>query len=188
MGDFNYPAIDWSTLTASGSAEQFLEAIKDSFLYQHASDPTHYRTGNTPSILDLIFTNEEHMVSNLTIGAPVGNSDHATLTFNYHMYHCATDSASVGRPSDRYVYKKGDYNLLSCTMIEDDWDNILENCSLDNMWCLIKNRINDSMDIAITKRVPHLEQDHCGWMQILATRSAWSEGSTGSGKGTSVQG
>ncbi len=74
MGDFNYPAIDWSTLTASGSgsAEKFLEAVNDSFLHQHVSAPTRYRIGNTPHTLDLIFTNEEHMVSNLEIGAPVG--------------------------------------------------------------------------------------------------------------------
>ncbi len=83
MGDFNYPAIDWSTITASRSAEKFLEAVNDSFLYQHVSVLTHYKIGNTPNILDLIFTNEEHMVSDLAIGGPVGNSDHATLPFNY---------------------------------------------------------------------------------------------------------
>ncbi len=99
---------------------------------------------------------------------------------------CTSDSAPVGRPSDRYIYDRGAYNLL-CTMLEGDWDNILERCSL-NMWHLIKNRIKDSMDIAIPKRMPHStsSKPRPMWMQqILLIKS---EGSIGPGIGTVEQG
>ncbi len=55
---------------------------------------------------------------------------------------------------DRYTYDRGDYSL-PCILLESDWDNILEDCSLDDMWCLIQNRIKDAMDIAIPKSVSH---------------------------------
>ncbi len=58
---------------------------------------------------------------------------------------------------DHYIYDREDYNLL-CTWLEHveaDRDGILEECSLDDMWCLIQGRIKDSMDIAIAKRLSH---------------------------------
>lgn len=51
MGDFNFPGIDWQTLSApSQSSDLFCEFVYDNGLTQHISDPTH-RTGN---ILDLL--------------------------------------------------------------------------------------------------------------------------------------
>ena len=54
-----------STENETHTSELFLECLRDSFLYQHVKEPTRYRSQNVPSILDLIFTNEESMVSNL---------------------------------------------------------------------------------------------------------------------------
>jgi len=36
-----------------------------------------------PSLLDLIFTNEEGMIDIIEHNAPLGNSDHETLEFNF---------------------------------------------------------------------------------------------------------
>ena len=35
------------------------------FLYQHVTQPTRYRIGETPNLLDLIITNEEGLISSL---------------------------------------------------------------------------------------------------------------------------
>ena len=43
-GDFNYPSVYWSSLSCSTSYSQmFLDAIHDSYLSQHVTEPTHYR-------------------------------------------------------------------------------------------------------------------------------------------------
>ena len=47
---------------------------------------TRLRQGQNPSLLDLIFTNEENMVNNLNIFNPIGRSDHCVLTFNLVSY------------------------------------------------------------------------------------------------------
>ena len=64
-GDFNYPEIDWKNEyvnDASNTISPFVDAIQDSHLHQHIFKPTRYRVGNEPSLLDLIFTNEEGMM------------------------------------------------------------------------------------------------------------------------------
>jgi len=58
MGDFNYPEIDWSSLTASGGdstpAATFLNTCEDTFLIQHVQNPTRSRGNQHPPLLDLV--------------------------------------------------------------------------------------------------------------------------------------
>ena len=78
-GDFNYRAIYWSNFSGTGDncrIEPFLDTIDDLFLFQHINEPTRYREEETPSLLDLVFTNEQDMISNLVYLPPLGNSDH----------------------------------------------------------------------------------------------------------------
>ena len=65
-----------STNTTSNSREnQFLESIEDLFLTRHVRQPTRYREGKNPSLLDLILTNEEDMIESLTYNQGLGKSD-----------------------------------------------------------------------------------------------------------------
>ena len=69
LGDFNVKGIDWNNISSpeneTHTSTQFLECLRDSFLYQHVKEPTRHMSQNVPSILDLILTNDESMVSNL---------------------------------------------------------------------------------------------------------------------------
>ena len=78
-GDFNYKTISWSNFSGTSNdyhIEPFLDTVDDLFLFQHISEPTRYRQEETPSLLDLIFTNEQDMIKNLAYLPPLGNSDH----------------------------------------------------------------------------------------------------------------
>ena len=89
MGDFNYPNIDWSTWSTSNSdvnSNVFLSALQDNFLFQHVNSPTRYSEHTTPSILDLVITNEESMISSVAVSEPLGKSDHVVLNFEYICY------------------------------------------------------------------------------------------------------
>ena len=85
VGDFNYNHIDWDTFTVNDvdpdtqCLDNFLLTISECALYQHIIESTH-RTNQTPSILDLVFTNEERMVTNLVYLPRLGNSDHACVS------------------------------------------------------------------------------------------------------------
>ena len=68
----------------------------DSFLIQNIKHPTRFRGENNPSILDLIFTNEGGMIDNIEHCAPLGNSDHEVLEFNF-LYKNVNDVNSYDR-------------------------------------------------------------------------------------------
>ena len=50
---------------------------------QHVCEPTRYRTGQRPSLPDLVLTNVSHLVDNIHMCGPLGKSDHMVLDFEY---------------------------------------------------------------------------------------------------------
>ena len=62
MGDFNHREIDWTTWTTTiknenDPANLFIEAVRDSFMFQHVDQLTRIRGNQEPSLIDLILTN-----------------------------------------------------------------------------------------------------------------------------------
>ena len=110
-GDFNHPSLNWrdSTSPTDGNhpASLFMEAVRDSFLVQHVTEPTHYRGDNTPNTLDLIFTNESGMLDSLKYLAPIGKSHHSSLKMDFCCYTKASNTSK-----DRHIYDKGDYDRM----------------------------------------------------------------------------
>ena len=60
----------------------FITTIQECFLHQHVTEPTRFRFGKEPSLLDLILCNEKGMVYNLAYHPGLGDSDHVTLTID----------------------------------------------------------------------------------------------------------
>jgi len=78
-GVTNNNNIDWENicLTSNNSTVQsFLDTVQDLFMFQHILKPTRYRGEETPNLLDLVFTDDENMIENLTYLPGLGNSDH----------------------------------------------------------------------------------------------------------------
>ena len=91
MGDFNYKGIIWENWSTSGLSETskeflFIEALRDSYLYQHITQQTRIRQGQEPSILDLIITNEEGVVEGMKYLNPLEKSNHIILCFDFRCY------------------------------------------------------------------------------------------------------
>ena len=64
-GDFTMREVNWSNMQVyprNCYIEFFFEKIHDLFLFQHVIEPTHFRMGTTPSLLDLVFSSEPYMV------------------------------------------------------------------------------------------------------------------------------
>ena len=82
LGDFNTPDINWDTLTGSSSQSNlFCDLVFHLNLLQLVDKPTHIQ-GNT---LDLIFTNKEDLIDNVTVQPQEAfcvSSDHFMVSFN----------------------------------------------------------------------------------------------------------
>ena len=63
----------------STNDNDFIEAVRDSYLIQHVMQPTGGRGTNEPSALDLKFTAGEQDIENMEVQAPLGKSDHAVI-------------------------------------------------------------------------------------------------------------
>ena len=123
VGDFNFGDIDWETGRSSATethmSHQFIEAVQDSFLHQHVQSPTRYRLGQVPHILDLVLTNEEGMVSNLTSHPGLGNSDHVVIKFTMRTYTVRHQYQNA-----RLAINKGDYAQMARLIAEVPWGEV----------------------------------------------------------------
>ena len=89
-GDFNLREINWDTEMSNVNENhldtEFLEGVKNNFLFQHVKQATRMRDKQQDSILDLILTNEENMIDNMKYLPPLGKSDHVTIQFSLITY------------------------------------------------------------------------------------------------------
>ncbi|MES9881396.1 MAG: reverse transcriptase domain-containing protein [Sedimenticola sp.] len=139
MGDFNFKEINWENyMTTVGElhmATQFLECIKDCFLFQHVQQPTRLRAGNIPSILDLVLTNEEDMLENIDYLPGLGLSDHLVLQC---VFNCYIDTNS--NISSRLNFHKGNYGAIDNELSQLQWGELMGGMSLSDSWdCLTEN-------------------------------------------------
>ena len=130
FGDFNYGDIDWENCTCTKSnindpSFKFIECIRDCFFHQHVKEATRQRGSNEPSTLDLLFTNDENMVTNLEYLSPLGRSDHTILKFTLTCY------AEEEAPKIRVSYDRGNYTKFNEIMQNIDWEEKFSSCPDD---------------------------------------------------------
>ena len=79
-GDFNYRDINWVSWTTpyieDSNEAKFVETMRDFYLHQHIDEPTRRRGNDESSLIDLVFTDEDMQVSDVTYHSPLGSSDH----------------------------------------------------------------------------------------------------------------
>ena len=154
LGDFNYPELEWSSGGSVGSYSQsttsFIDAVNDSFLYQHVEFPTRHRPNQTPNILDLIFTNEESIVEQVTERAPLGKSDHVVINIKLRCYIEVADIVST-----RHQYEKVDFDKMNKSLT-CDWDTLFRNRSTEERWHIFLEKMKQATEqhVPVKKHTP----------------------------------
>ena len=152
VGDFNYKEIDWENNNTNVGPEclasKFLESGRDTYLYQHVKQATRYRGDNQPSLLDLILTNEEEMIDNVVHNAPLGNSDHEILEFNFKLGR--NENTRSNQQSLRFF--KGNYDEINRLLANTDWDLELAQGDIDELWNKGNNKITELRTILQRER------------------------------------
>jgi len=101
--------------------EPFLDTVDDLFLFQHVCNPTRFRQHVSPSLSDLVFTNEKDMVANLSHLLPLGNSDHICLQFDALCYSEYNVSDNL-----RYSIGAANVDMMKEALGNIDWESILD--------------------------------------------------------------
>ena len=152
LGDFNLPDIDWSEGTCNKSIESiaslFLECTLDG-MTQFVKYPTHHRTTQTPTLIDLILSNESNMVLNMKYFPPLGMSHHSVLTFNLDLL-CPKPDLS---PITKLQVDKGDYCSMRAFISAVDWDLLLlSGDDVDTWWSKIMSVVLKAIDMYVPKK------------------------------------
>ena len=190
VGDFNFPSIDWklwsnSLVSEEAISNKFLDSMRDGFWIQNVFEPTRGRKGDTPAVLDLVFSNEKGIISDLEIKSPVGKSDHSLLTYTVNSFH------KTGKSVKKIIfYDKGDYSKMK-ECLKLDWITMMDGLTLEEMWELFKNKLKDAEEECIphrtitstsNQRMQHtmkldanslkrVKKKHKLWKKFVATKS-----------------
>ena len=154
MGDFNYKQINWELINIQSDENSneyaFTQCINDLYLFQHVKKPTRYRIGNTPSLLDLILTNEEEMIENLQYNPGLGKSDHLILQFDYI---CSVKENK--EIHNKYNFNKANYILIREKISEIQWKQG-EEVGVQRSWEDFKENLTNIKEthLPISKMIP----------------------------------
>ena len=154
MGDFNLKDINWEDSSCGRNenyvSEKFLEITQDLFLHQHISSTTRHREGNTPSRVDLIFTNEENMVNNVRYLPPLwsntAESDHLLIEFDFLCYAEEKEDMEPG-----YNYKAANFSELKEMIDSHNWEELAKDKKVEDFYKIFKNIYNTAVEKCIPK-------------------------------------
>ena len=145
MGDFNLKDINWEDQSCPGNDlndfnHKFIKCVQDCFLFQHITEPTRKRGQDTPSVLDLVFSNEENMIKDVEYLAPLGRSDHSIIKFSIP---CKLE---ITIPKIKIQYEKGNYKGLNEKLNTIEWDKEFEKYPSDvnRQWEFFKNKFTEA--------------------------------------------
>ena len=149
VGDFNFPYIDWDSLSARGlDGAEFVRSIQEGFLKQYVDSPT--REG---AILDLVLGNEPGQVVDVSVGEQFGNSDHNSVSFKVLM-----DKDKCSPQVKVLKWRKANYNNIRQELKNVDWGQMFEGKSTYSMWEAFKCKLIGIQD----QHIPVRMQDKYG--------------------------
>ena len=102
-------------------------------------EPTRYRPGETPNILDLVFTNEQTMINEVQYLPGLGCSDHVCLSFKFMCY--GVQAPGKNRP--KYNLHHADFETMCEMLSYVDWHGILTPPSIHEAWEFFTVHFND---------------------------------------------
>ena len=180
LGDFNFREIDWTSQTKSTSENhittRFLEAVRDSFLIQHVCESTRFRATDVPSLIDLVFTNEEGMIDCVDHNPPLGNSDHEVLCFKLEL-----GSDDKEEYLDKICYFKGDYDAFNAFLSQVDWRADMLHRNVEDEWGRFADILSNTIQENIPVRKPQSRKLNTPWMNqptlesIPTKRKLWKK-------------
>ena len=116
-GDFIHKNVQWKdggvAEMPNVADEDFINCILDCYFHQHIDFPTRKRSNQMENVFDLVFTNSNDTIVNISSTARMGHSDHVSLLFQ----------VEITRPAIKH-------NLLSLYN-KCNYGNIRSDLSLD---------------------------------------------------------
>lgn len=149
LGDFNQPNIDWVNCSVPNNAkcQALFNFSIDSGFQQLVSTET--RKNN---ILDLVFTNDPLLISELDVDEPFGSSDHFSIHFFIYINSAALDVLCCSNV-EKLLWKKANWSEMADFYSCINWDDLFSvTRDANDCWdCFIKV-IRSGIDKCVPKQ------------------------------------
>ena len=153
VGDFNLPAIDWSSevpFTNSVVEGKFLDLFTSLGLFQWVTRSTFLRSDN---ILDLVFTSESDRISDLSLFDPFPGCDHFPIKFDY-LFCSSANSVTNTSSVSVFNFFKGNYNNINSHLNDIDWDVKFSGLCIEDAYTRFISILNDTFSKFIPFKQP----------------------------------
>jgi len=139
MGDFNYH-IDWEESEGERTQDKkFLDLVNDAFLQQQVTEIT--REGSK-YILDLVLTNEENMVENITVGENFNKSDHKIIRWTMAL----GNQIDKEEKQKRYKFFGADYEVVRSRLKEKELESKVKGLGVNESWETLWRCLDEVME------------------------------------------
>ena len=152
VGDFNFPDIDWSTLSCTSAPGQlFLNSVNDKFLIQHVDFPTNFTPqpdgSVTATCIDLVLTNNDDLIASVKPMGQLGASHHSMIQVEM-IIPTSSNSTEELVPD----YSKANFSQMREMLAAIDWQSRLNDLNAEDSWTLFKNIVSSTVDACIPKK------------------------------------
>ena len=145
VGDFNCKEIDWKTSTTNianvnNVNNLLLDIIRECYMYLHQSieENTRARGGDTPSLIDLVFTFDTKYIENIEYLSSLGKSDHSVIRLDY-ITKCRKKSYAM----KKMLFDKANFDEIRAYLDIIEWDTLFLNTSVQQKWDIFDEKIKD---------------------------------------------
>ena len=177
-GDFNFPGLNWGNASVnigkpSLIEETFEDKIDDLFLTQYVAEPTRRRGKDNPSMIDLVFCDQEQVIKKPTVLSPWGKSDHGVVKWTSTF---KTNVSSGDVPlTPKHNFFKGNYQLMKENLEKVNWDDVFSGCAdVNQMTSKFEDIIKIETDNCVPLKKPsNKTKPQCPWIDwktVKATR------------------
>ena len=157
FGDFNHPSIDWEfnycKKNEEHCASKFLFELTKLNISQVITSDTHHKPNCKPSLIDLILSKKPELLSNIKQNPPIAKSHHQVLTAQL-----STDNSFIKMPTTKQKiikpnFDKANFEALNTFFKEINWEELLKNNNVDDMWNIIKEKIEYAQKLYVPNKI-----------------------------------
>ena len=130
VGDLNLSEVDWDEQSTNCALQRkFLDTFHDLGMKQYITGKTH-QNGNT---LDLLFTNNEKIMSNIIISDSnnICKSDHYSISFRINM---RAKKLKNFKKNSIYNFKKANWSQLNKDLRNINWPSVFKRNDVHLIW------------------------------------------------------
>ena len=146
-GDFNCSKVNWKNMTGDAEGRRLLDYASEEILTQWVEEPT--RGNNT---LDLVFSSEDNIISNLIVGEKLGKGDHNMVKFEIKVNFSERKSTFI-KPD----FRKANFEKLRTEIgrlerstevdVESKWNSLKTRYMSVRKDCIPQKKINSKKHV-----------------------------------------